>query len=374
MNGDSISSPSQAPRVVRVLTPEGLPEPGQDPRGSVDLGWAGLDDVHLGEVDLAGMYRDMVLVRRLDIEATALQRQGELGLWAPSLGQEAAQVGSGRAMERGDFAFPSYREHGVCWARGVTALEILGLYRGTTTGGWDPMQRGVALPIIVIGNQALHAVGYAMGISLDGAANAAIGYFGDGATSQGDVHEACVFATSYQAPVVLFCQNNQWAISHPVSHQVMAPLVHRAAGYGMRSLQVDGNDVLATYAVTRAALAKARAGGGPTFIEALTYRMGPHTTSDDPGRYRSEDEVQHWQDRDPIRRVEAYLRQSGSQHQEFFDRVQQEADELAEEIRRGVRSMVTPEPATMFDHVYAEHHPLVEEQRQWVAKQSGLQG
>ena len=163
--------------------------------GEVDLSAVGLGRVDLGSADLLGMYRDMVLVRRLDVEATALQRQGELGLWAPSLGQEAAHVGSGHALSAGDFVFPTYREHGVCWSRGVTALEILSLYRGVSNGGWDPMQARVALPIIVIANQVLHAVGYAMGIALDQASgmattDAAVGYFGDGASLEGDVHEA----------------------------------------------------------------------------------------------------------------------------------------------------------------------------------------
>ena len=372
-------NPDSGPTMVRVL-PE--PDAGGQAATSLpelvdlDLDAFGLGRVDLSTVDLLGMYRDMTLVRRLDVEATALQRQGELGLWAPSLGQEAAQVGSGYALAPGDFAFPTYREHGVCWSRGVTALQILSLYRGVSNGGWNPMQARVALPIIVIANQALHAVGYAMGIALDqlggqSSADAAIGYFGDGASSEGDVHEACVFAASFRAPVVLFCQNNQWAISHPVSMQMGAPLVDRVAGYGIHAVRIDGNDVLASYAVTRAALDFARSGRGPVFIEAMTYRMGPHTTSDDPSRYRPSDELQAWQDRDPIMRLKEFLIASGRADSQYFAEVEEQADELAEQVRHGVRTMRTPDPETMFDHVYAEDHPLIEEQRQWVSKNSG---
>ncbi|MFM8351379.1 MAG: thiamine pyrophosphate-dependent dehydrogenase E1 component subunit alpha [Actinomycetales bacterium] len=373
-------NPDSGHTVVRLL-PEagvaGMAGTATTDLGAVDLSAVGLGRVDLHSVDLLGMYRDMVLVRRLDVEATALQRQGELGLWAPSLGQEAAQVGSGRALSTGDFAFPTYREHGVCWSRGVTALEILSLYRGVSNGGWNPMQARVALPIIVIANQVLHAVGYAMGITLDQASgrattDAAIGYFGDGASSEGDVHEACVYAASFHAPVVLFCQNNQWAISHPVGMQITAPLVERMSGYGIHAVRVDGNDVLASYAVTKAALMRARSGGGPVFIEAMTYRMGPHTTSDDPSRYRPEGELQTWQSRDPIARLKEFLLATGRADEQFCAQVEREADELADQVRIGVRAMVTPDPETMFDHVYAEDHPLIEEQRQWVAKNNGV--
>ena len=171
-----------------------------------------------------------MLVRRIDAEATALQRQGELGLWAQLLGQEAAQVGSGRALRPDDFAFPTYREHGVAWTRGVEPLQLLGLFRGVSNGGWDPHEHNFALYTIVIGDQCLHAVGYAMGIQRDGADAAVIAYFGDGATSQGDVNESFVFASVYNAPVVFFCQNNQWAISEPLERQTRIPLYKRADG------------------------------------------------------------------------------------------------------------------------------------------------
>ena len=234
-------------------------------------------DISLGDAELRGLYRDMVLVRRIDAEATALQRQGELGLWASSLGQEAAQVGSARTLRPGDFAFPTYRDHGVTWSRGVPPLEILSMFRGVTTGGWDPNARGCAIYTIVIGNQALHGVGYAMGVQLDGSDDAVIAYFGDGATDEGDVNEAFVFGAVFNAPVVFFCQNNQWAISSPRDRNNRVPLYERAAGFGFPGVQVDGNDILAVMAVTREALERARTGGGPDVHRGLHVPHGrPH--------------------------------------------------------------------------------------------------
>src|SRR5690606_11412725 len=214
-------------------------------------------------------------------------RQGQLALWIPSIGQEGAQVGSGYAARAQDHIFPAYREHAVARIRGVDLMRLIELLRGLDHGGWDPATHGnFHLYTLVIGSQALHATGYAMGIGLDGASGtgdperdeAVVVYFGDGATSQGDVSEALVFAASYQTPQVFFLQNNHWAISVPVSRQSRTPLVRRADGFGIPGLQIDGNDVLAAYAVSRVALDDARAGKGPRFIEALTYRIGAHTT------------------------------------------------------------------------------------------------
>ncbi|MBT0993625.1 pyruvate dehydrogenase (acetyl-transferring) E1 component subunit alpha [Cellulomonas sp. DKR-3] len=327
----------------------------------------------LTDDDLRGMYRDMVLVRRFDTEATALQRQGELALFAQALGQEAAQIGSGRALKTQDHVFPSYREHGVAHVRGVDLADVLRLFRGVDHGGWDPVAHGFHLYTLVIGSHALHATGYAMGVQRDGLVGtgdderdaAVVAYFGDGATSQGDVNEALVFAAVNQAPVVLFCQNNQWAISEPTTLQARAPLAARAPGFGVPSVRVDGNDVLASYAVTQEALQRARSGGGPTFVEAFTYRMGAHTTSDDPSRYRSSEQEEHWRRRDPIDRLRAYLTARGALPQTFVDELAAEADALGERIRTTVRAMGHPSPASMFDHVYATRHSGVEADRAW---------
>ncbi len=347
-------TPSDPP-LVQLLTPEG--ERVQHPTYSVDL----------TDEELRGLYRDLVLVRRVDAEATALQRQGELGIWASLLGQEAAQVGSGRALREDDYAFPTYREHGVAWCRGVDPLNLLGLFRGVNHGGWDPNEKNFHLYTIVIGAQTLHATGYAMGMQKDGADSAVIAYFGDGATSQGDVNEAFIYASVFNAPVVFFCQNNQWAISEPIEKQTRIPLYQRAMGFGFPGVRVDGNDVLACLAVTKAALQNAREGSGPTLVEAYTYRMGAHTTSDDPTRYRLSDELESWKLKDPIERVKAYLVRTGKADQAFFDAVEAESDELAAHVRKGCLEMPDPEPLSIFDHVYADAHPLVEEEREQFA-------
>ncbi|ROS23867.1 pyruvate dehydrogenase (acetyl-transferring) E1 component subunit alpha [Cellulomonas sp. PhB150] len=328
---------------------------------------------HLDADDLRAMYRDMVLVRRFDTEATALQRQGELALFAQALGQEAAQIGSGHALAPQDHVFPSYREHGVAHTRGVDLTDVLRLFRGVDHGGWDPVAHGFHLYTLVIGSHTLHATGYAMGVQRDGDVGtgdptrdtAVVAYFGDGATSQGDVSEALVFAAVNEAPVVFFCQNNQWAISEPTTNQSTVPLANRAPGFGIPAVRVDGNDVLASYAVTQEALQRARSGGGPTFIEAFTYRMGAHTTSDDPSRYRSSEQEEHWRRRDPIDRLRTYLEQLGQLPTSFLDQLDAEADALGERIRTTVRAMGRPSPASMFEHVYATPHAVVESERAW---------
>ena len=312
---------------------------------------------------LLSLYEDMVVVRRLDVEATALQRQGELGLWPPLLGQEAAQVGSARALRDDDFVFPSYRENGVAYCRGVEPRDLLRVWRGTSQSGWDPYTVNVATPAIVIGAQTLHAVGYAVGCRRDGVDTAAVTYFGDGATTQGDVNEAMVFAASFAAPVVFFCQNNHWAISEPVGLQATRPIAERAPGFGIPSVRVDGNDVLAVLAVTRWALERAHRGDGPTFIEAVTYRMGPHTTSDDPSRYVDPLQRQEWAEKDPIDRVEAHLRAEGVLTETTAARVAERADEVAAAFRAGCTSLPQPAPLSLFDHVYAEPHVGLDRQR-----------
>jgi len=316
---------------------------------------------------LRTLYRDIVLTRRTDVESTALQRTGELGLWCPVLGQEGAQVGAAHAMRPEDYGFTTYREVGVFQVRGVDPVELLHLYRGTTHASWDPRRVGLGVFTIVIGSHALHSVGYAMGIQRDGADQAVLSCFGDGATSTGDVHEAMVFAAAFNSPVVFFVQNNQWAISVPVSRQARAPLAARSAGYGITSVRIDGNDVLASLAVTRAMLDRAREGGGPAFIEAITYRRGPHTTSDDPTRYRDEGELQQWESRDPLDRLVRYMHRVGAIDEDFVAAVDAEAEELGQRLRDAIRGMVDPDPLGMFDHAYAEPHPQVTADRSAMA-------
>lgn len=340
--------------VERLLAPDGtrIPHPQLDP--------------FVADVDhdvLRGLLRDMVVLRRIDAEGVALQRQGQLGLWAPCQGQEAAQIGTARALEDRDYVFPSYRETGVIYARGAKPGDYVRMWRGEEGAAHDPAALRVAPLQIIIGAQTLHAVGYALGIRLDEADEVAVTYFGDGATSQGDVNEAMIFAASYRAPVVFVCQNNHWAISEPVAVQSQYPIAGRAPGFGIPSLRVDGNDVVACLAAMRWALAHARSGKGPAYIEAVTYRMGPHTTADDPTRYRPEGELDAWRRRDPIARLEAHLRAAGQLSDEDVARTQAEADEVAREMRAQCLGMVTRAPLAVFDGVYAEPHAGLERQR-----------
>ena len=332
--------------------------------------------------DRIGFLRDMVTTRRFDVGAANLQRQGHLALWVPSYGQEAAQVGSARAARAQDTIFPSYREHAVARIRGLDPIAIIRLLRGLTHGGWDPAENGnLRLYTLVIGSQTLHATGYAMGIRFDGKVGtgdvesdeAVVVYFGDGATAQGDTNEALVFAASYQTPQVFFLQNNHWAISVPVERQSRQPLHRRAAGFGMPGVQVDGNDVLASYAVTRALLDDARAGRGPALIEALTYRIGAHTSSDDPTKYRSEDELARWAERDPILRLRHHLEAEGV-GAEVFDAIDEEAADLAADVRRRTLELPDPTPGLMFEHVYSEPHPVTQAQLEWLTQYEASYG
>ncbi|WP_431945351.1 pyruvate dehydrogenase (acetyl-transferring) E1 component subunit alpha [Actinacidiphila sp. bgisy167] len=349
------------PELVQLLTPEG--ERVQHSEYSIDL----------SPDELRGLYRDMVLTRRFDAEATSLQRQGELGLWASLLGQEAAQIGSGRATRPDDYVFPTYREHGVAWCRGVDPVNLLGMFRGVNHGGWDPNENNFHLYTIVIGSQTLHATGYAMGVAKDGADSAVIAYFGDGASSQGDVAEAFTFAAVYNAPVVFFCQNNQWAISEPTEKQSRVPIYQRAAGFGFPGVRVDGNDVLAVLAVTRAAMDHARSGQGPMLVEAFTYRMGAHTTSDDPTRYRLDEEREQWEHKDPILRLRTYLEKDGIADEAFFAGVEAESEALGKRVREAVRAMPDPDPMSIFENIYADGHSLVDEERaQFAAYQASF--
>ncbi|MGM7670364.1 thiamine pyrophosphate-dependent dehydrogenase E1 component subunit alpha [Microbacterium sp. A93] len=355
--------------IVRVLEADGRFAPSAAAEQYLPL----IDAI--SDAELEQFYRDMVVIRAIDNQATNLQRQGQLALWPPSRGQEAAQVGSARAARAQDTLFPSYREHAVTRIRGVDTLSIIKLMRGVSHGGWDPTESvngNTRLYTLVLGSQTLHATGYAMGLTFDGKTGtgdaerdeAVIVYYGDGASSQGDVHEAMVFAASYQAPTVFFLQNNQWAISVPVATQTRVPFVKRSAGYGIESIHVDGNDVLASYAVSRVALDEARSGKGPRAIEAETYRLGAHTTSDDPTKYRTSEEEQSWEKRDPITRMRAFLAGKGASAS-FFEDVDAEASDAAEDLRVRTLALESPTANLIFDHVYSEPHPLMDEQRAW---------
>jgi 2-oxoisovalerate dehydrogenase E1 component alpha subunit len=362
---------------VQLLTPAGELSPTPEAEPYLPLIEA------LTDAELEQFHRDMAISRRIDIAGANLQRQGQLALWVPSHGQEAAQVGSARAARAQDHIFPSYREHIVGMIRGLDPVNILSLLRGATLGGWNPAENGnFHLYTLVLASQTLHATGYAMGITFDGLVGtgdpdtdaAVLVYYGDGATSQGDASEALVFASSYQTPQVFFIQNNQWAISVPVSRQSRSPLALRGGGFGMPGVRIDGNDVLVSYAVTRQSLEEARSGAGPSLIEAVTYRMGAHTTADDPTKYRTDAEVAYWAERDPITRYRTWLEGRGASA-EFFADVDTEAADVAADLRKRALELTAPTREKIFTHVYSEPHPLMNEEAAWLdTYESGFEG
>ena len=333
-------------------------------------------------------YRLMYTTRRFDDEATALQRQGLLALWVPSRGQEAAQIGSAFAYAPNDYIFPSYREHAVALARGVDFRDLITIFCGATTHGWDMKAHNFHTYTKVLAAQTLHAVGYAMGLNFDADIEAETGtrrtsqgqatdpaedtqkpavavYFGDGSSTEGDAHEAMVFSASYNAPVLFFVQNNRWAISVPFEVQSRVPVSTRAAGYGFEGIRVDGNDVLAVLAATRYAMEKIRAGEGPVLIEAETYRLGPHTTADDPTKYRTDADLEGPLRRDPMLRLEKHLRDNGYADDAFFAEVAESAQQVASGVREALLNIEVADFEHFFDRVYAQEHQQVEDDREF---------
>lgn len=313
---------------------------------------------------LVDMYRWMTLTREFDDRMLRMQRQGRLGTFPPVRGQEASQIASCFQLRPNDWMVPSFREVGAMLHRGWKMEQILLFYAGYEDGSVPP--EGVNdLPICIpVTSQLPHAVGLAWAARLKGADSATLCYLGDGATSEGDFHESMNFAAVFQAPVVFFCQNNGWAISLPVTRQTRSrSLAQKALAYEMPGVQVDGNDPLAVHAAVGEALQRARSGDGPTFIEALTYRMSVHTTADDPTRYRSDEEVAAWKRRDPLIRFERYLRQKELLDADGADALRREA---LEEIRAAVEnaeSLMRGDPLEMFDFLYAETPESILEQR-----------
>ncbi len=319
---------------------------------------------------LGWLYEMMVVTRGLDTEFVNLQRQGELALFASCRGQEAAQIGATACLRKSDWLFPQYREIGAFLLRGITPAQMGAVWRGKWHGGLEFTKKCVAPISIAIGTHGLHAVGAAMAAQRLGEDSVTIAFLGDGATSEGDAHEALNLASVYKAPCVFFVQNNQWAISVPLGSQMAGPsIAHRAIGYGMPGIRVDGNDVLACYAVTAEAAARAREGGGPTLIEAVTYRLGPHTTSDDPTRYRSQEEVDRWTALDPIPRYRTYLQSIGVWSERLEERITARSTRLRTELRDAVVGSEDFDVAEMFDTVYHDITPdLVNQREQLLAE------
>ena len=342
--------PSAAP--LQLIDPDG--RPGENP-GELTFP---APDV------LLGLHRHMVLGRRFDTQATALTKQGRLAVYPSSRGQDACQVGAALALRDQDWLFPTYRDTVAIVTRGVDAAQALGLLRGDWHCGYDPYEHRVAPQCTPLATNTLHAVGLAYAARLRKQDQVALVLLGDGATSEGDTHEALNFAAVWKAPVVFLVQNNGYAISVPLAKQTAAPtLAAKGIGYGVPSLLIDGNDAAAVYAAARAGVERAASGGGPTLIEAITYRIEAHTNADDATRYRTGDEVQAWLARDPIARLEAYLRAAHLFDDGAAGRLAAAADRLAEEVRQRLNQDVPVDPGELFEHVYARPTAALERQR-----------
>jgi len=313
---------------------------------------------------LVWLYENLVITRDLDVEFVNLQRQGELALYASCRGQEAAQIGAAACLRKTDWLFPQFRELGVFLVRGIAPAQLAAVWRGAWHGGLDFTSKCCAPIAIPIATNALHAVGAAMAAQRLGEDSLTVAFLGDGATSEGDSHEAMNLAAVEKAPCVFYIQNNQWAISVPASRQYAGPTIaHRAIGYGMAGIRVDGNDILACYAVMAEAAERARAGDGPTLVEAVTYRMEPHTTSDDANRYRGAAELAEWSARDPITRYRTYLQQIGVLTERVEHRVEARSVRMRTELRDAVVGAPDLDVGELFDHVYAEITPELSAQR-----------
>jgi pyruvate dehydrogenase E1 component subunit alpha len=323
-------------------------------------------DPKLAPNDLKRLYRAMVLGRRLDERMLKLQRQGRIGTFAPIKGQEASQLGSAFTLEPTDWMVPSFRETAAMILRGWPIEKILALFAGRLEGG-QPGPEQHDLPIsIPVSTQLPHAVGIAYGIQYRGENAVVMAYFGDGATSEGDFHEAANFAGVWHVPVIFVCQNNQWAISVPLKKQTNSrTIAQKASAYGFPGIQVDGNDVLAVYAASREAVERARAGQGPTLIECVTYRLGVHTTADDPTKYRTDEEVKFWEQKDPLTRFRAYLEKKKLLEASVEEQVD---EEIARAVER-FEAMPPADPLAMFDHAYAElPHDLTAQRAEMAAR------
>jgi 2-oxoisovalerate dehydrogenase E1 component alpha subunit len=325
---------------------------------SADLDMPG-DDV------LLALHRKMVLARRFDTQATALTRQGRLAVYPSARGQEASEVGAVLALRPQDWLFPTYRDTIAVVCRGVDPVEVLSLLRGDWHCGYDPYEYRVAPHCTPLATNALHAVGVAHAARFKGEDTVALVMLGDGATSEGDTHAALNFAAVWQAPVVFFVQNNGYAISVPLSKQSAAPsLAYKGIGYGIPAMLIDGNDAAAVYAAVQRAVASAAGGGGPTLIEALTYRIEAHTNADDATRYRGQDEVDRWLARDPLTRIRQHLLARGLLDEPAVAALDAEAEAEAAALRQRLNADSVHDPADLFRHVYAEQTPALRWQQQ----------
>ena len=319
---------------------------------------------------LLGLYRQMAIARRFDVQVSALTRQGRLATYPSALGQEACEIAAVASLRDQDWMFPTYRDTIALLTRGVQPSEVLSFFRGDWHLGFDPYQHRIAPQATPLATQTLHAVGLATAAKLKGDDTVALAFLGDGSTSEGDAHEAFNFAAVWQAPVVFLVQNNQYAISVPVAKQTHArTFADKAIGYGMPGYFVDGNDAAAMFAVISAAVEHARAGGGPTLIEGLTYRVEAHTNSDDPTRYRDKAEEARWRDLDPLARLEKYLTTAGVLTAALAAEISDEAEALATVTRDAMNEAPELNPLELFDHVYVNERPALLDQRAFLERE-----
>lgn len=334
---------------LQILSETGAVDPDLEPSLSSD--------------DLQQIYRLMLTTRTADLKAIRLQRQGRMGTFAPGLGQEACQVGSASAVAKKDWVFPYFRDLGTYITLGLPLKNYFLLWMGSEEGGRIPAALNIFTVAIPVATHLPHAVGFAMALRYRKEDAAVVTYFGDGATSEGDFSEALNFAGVFRSPVVFICVNNQYAISTPVSRQTAArTIAQKAVAYGFPGIQVDGNDALAMFAATREALEKARAGGGPTLIEAFTYRMSDHTTSDDASRYRTKNEVEEWAKRDPLERFKAYLKGKGLWNEDFETRIQKEAEDMVNRAVDDAENTPPPRLEDYFIYTYKDMPPSLKDE------------
>jgi len=313
------------------------------------------------------LYQKMLFIRLADQRALMLQRQGRMGTYAPLWGQEACQVGSTVVLQKGDWVFPAFRELGAALIMGIPLKTIFLYWMGNEEGSRSPEGINVLPVSIPVGTHPLHAVGVAWAGKLKGDKIVTVAYFGDGATSKGDFHEAMNFAGVFKAPAIFFCQNNQFAISVPRKIQTASQTIaQKAIAYGMDGIQVDGNDLFAVFAATKEAVEKARSGEGPTLIEGVTYRFGPHTTADDPTKYRKDQEIEPWKPLDPMVRLRLYLKEKGLWNEEIEQRLSEEAQKEIDQVVKEAEAVASPNVEEIFKYVYAEMTPQLKEQLEYL--------
>ena len=321
----------------------------------------------LNDQETLSLFKKMVFIRQADQRALMLQRQGRFGTYAPCQGQEACQVGSASVLEKGDWIFPAFRELAATLTMGIPLKTFYLYWMGNEMGSRAPEGINVMPVAIPVGTQPLHAVGVGWAAKLKGETVVTMTYFGDGATSKGDFHEAMNFAGVFKTPTIFFCQNNQFAISVPRKMQTAsATLAQKAIAYGFDGIQVDGNDLFAVMAATREAVEKARSGGGPTLIEGVTFRFGPHTTADDPTKYRTEAEIEPWKPLDPFVRLRLYLKGRGLWSEEIEQRTVEEAQKQIDEAVKGAEAVSSPEPEEIFKYVFSEMTPQLKEELEYL--------